>query len=209
MSNNYNVVFGFKWPEKTAVSSFRTSESTFPTTNFHIFVRASDCTIFSTNFTSALSPWLFYSPLEIFLQIVGILPFAFLWMVHAHALDIGINLKYTYRLLYWGGNLSTTFCVSVRPWLHSDIHMWVPSFWTLRILGNEIQGPSGTLLKEQDSSNLVQNMGHKGPVLRSRCDGPGRARTQIPFDSIQIQVAILRYSRICLSVCPKCSFRSL
>jgi hypothetical protein len=26
-----------------------------------------------------------------------------------------------------------TFCVSVRPWLHSDIHTWVPSFWTLRI----------------------------------------------------------------------------
>jgi len=24
-------------------------------------------------------------------------------------------------------------------------------------------------------------MGHKGPVLRPRCIGPGRARTQIPF----------------------------
>jgi hypothetical protein len=22
----------------------------------------------------------------------------------------------------------STFCVSVRPWLHSDIHIWVPSF---------------------------------------------------------------------------------
>jgi len=30
----------------------------------------------------------------------------------------------------------STFCVSVRPWLHSDIHIWVPSFWTLRILEN-------------------------------------------------------------------------
>jgi hypothetical protein len=28
---------------------------------------------------------------------------------------------------------------------------------------------------------LVQNMEHKGPVLRLRCIGPGRARTQIPF----------------------------
>jgi len=27
----------------------------------------------------------------------------------------------------------STFCVSVRPWLHSDIHIWVPSYWTLRI----------------------------------------------------------------------------
>jgi hypothetical protein len=30
----------------------------------------------------------------------------------------------------------STFCVSVRPWLHSDIHIWVPSFWNLRILEN-------------------------------------------------------------------------
>ena len=54
-------------------------------------------------------------------------------------------------------------------------------------------GPSGTLLKEQDirvlgvgaiwnfflkeqgSYNVVQNMGHKGPVLRPRYIGPGRA----------------------------------
>jgi hypothetical protein len=28
-------------------------------------------------------------------------------------------------------------------------------------------------------------MGHKGPVLRPRCIGPGRARTQTPFNSIQ------------------------
>jgi len=28
-------------------------------------------------------------------------------------------------------------------------------------------------------------MEHKGPVLRSRWIGPGRARTQIPFNSIQ------------------------
>ena len=30
----------------------------------------------------------------------------------------------------------STFCVSVRPWLHSDIHIWVPSFWNLRLLEN-------------------------------------------------------------------------
>ena len=34
------------------------------------------------------------------------------------------------------------------------------------------------MLKEQGSHNLVQNMGHKGSVLRPRCIGPGRARTQ-------------------------------
>jgi len=34
---------------------------------------------------------------------------------------------------------------------------------------------------EQGSFNSVRNMGHKGPVLRPRCIGLGRARTQIPF----------------------------
>jgi len=72
--------------------------------------------------------------------------------------------------------------VSVRPWPHSGICIWVPSFWTRRTLGYYAWGPSGTLLKEQGSYNLVQNMGHKGPV--PRCIGPGRARTQILFYSI-------------------------
>jgi len=40
------------------------------------------------------------------------------------------------------------------------------------------------LLREQGSFNLVQNRGHKGPVLWTRSIGPGRARTQIPFYSI-------------------------
>jgi len=43
--------------------------------------------------------------------------------------------------------------------------------------------PSGTLLKEQGSTNLVQNMGHKGPVLRPRCIRPGRAWIQTLFYS--------------------------
>jgi len=29
----------------------------------------------------------------------------------------------------------STFCVSVRPWPHSGIHIWVPSFWTRGTLG--------------------------------------------------------------------------
>jgi len=46
----------------------------------------------------------------------------------------------------------STFCVSVRPWRHSVIHIWVPSLWNLIILKNWVYGPSGTLLKEQGSS---------------------------------------------------------
>jgi len=40
-------------------------------------------------------------------------------------------------------------------------------------------GPFGTLAKEQGSYYLVQNMGHKRPVLRPRCIGAGRAQTHI------------------------------
>ena len=39
--------------------------------------------------------------------------------------------------------------------------------------------------KEQGYSNLVQNMGHKGLVLRTRCIEPGRARNQTSFNSVQ------------------------
>jgi len=47
-------------------------------------------------------------------------------------------------------------------------------------------GAIWNLDKEQGSSDLVQNMGHKGPVLRPRCSGSGRAQTQIPFNEIQV-----------------------
>jgi hypothetical protein len=67
--------------------------------------------------------------------------------------------------------------------LASLIHTWVPSFWTLGIVGNYIEGPSGTLPKEKGFSNLVQNMGHKGPVLRPRCIGPERLKPK--YHSIQ------------------------
>jgi len=37
-------------------------------------------------------------------------------------------------------------------------------------------------------------MGHKGPVLMSRCIGPGRARTQIPFNSIKFNGQLVERS---------------
>jgi len=30
--------------------------------------------------------------------------------------------------------LQSTFCASVKLWLHSDMQIWVPSSWTHRIL---------------------------------------------------------------------------
>jgi hypothetical protein len=70
-------------------------------------------------------------------------------------------------------------CTCIRQHTpHSDIYIWVPYFWTCRTLRYEVWGPSGTLLKEQGSCNLVQNMGHKGPVSRPWCIRPGRSRNQ-------------------------------
>jgi len=34
-------------------------------------------------------------------------------------------------------------------------------------------------------------MRHKGPIVRPRCIGPGRTRTQIPFSSIQVTICPL------------------
>jgi hypothetical protein len=67
-----------------------------------------------------------------------------------------------------GEEFSVHIFVSVRPWPHSGVRTWVPSFWTRRTLGYWVWGPSGTLVKEQDSYNQLQNMGHKGPALRPR-----------------------------------------
>ena len=49
-------------------------------------------------------------------------------------------------------------------------------------------GPTGALTKAQGSFNLVQDLGHKGPVLKTRCIGPGSTRTHI----------FLFYSVICI-----------
>ena len=63
------------------------------------------------------------------------------------------------------------------------MHIWVPSF----LDPEDIRKPSiGAIWNcaKGTGAPLVQNMEHKGPVLRPRCIGNGRARTQIPFNSI-------------------------
>jgi hypothetical protein len=64
------------------------------------------------------------------------------------------------------------FCVSVKPWRHPDILIWVPSFWTLRTLGGCVWERSGTLLKWQGCHDLGLVRGHKGPVKGLRASGP-------------------------------------
>jgi hypothetical protein len=53
-----------------------------------------------------------------------------------HLYTMGLSNNPTCRK--WGTEeeASGHICVSVRPWSHSDIYSWVPSFWTLRISGN-------------------------------------------------------------------------
>ena len=55
------------------------------------------------------------------------------------------------------------------------------------------------LVKEKGSSNLVQNMGHKGPALRPRCVGPGRARTQMLLNSIQVTL-VLKIAAVTITI---------
>jgi len=68
--------------------------------------------------------------------------------------------------------------ITILLWMYiNKLHKYLITF-------NECRGPSGTLIKEQGSYNLVQNGGNKGPVLRPRCIWPGRARIQTLFYSI-------------------------
>jgi hypothetical protein len=78
---------------------------------------------------------------------------------------------------YWGGNLSLR---SVYEALASLRYTYLGSFFLdledIWVLG---MGAIWNFAKGVGSYNLVQNMGHKGPVLRPRCIGPGRAWTHI------------------------------
>jgi hypothetical protein len=49
-----------------------------------------------------------------------------------------------------------------------------------------IQGVLKFECKTRVPKGLVQNTGHKGPVLRPRCIGPGRAQTHILFYTILV-----------------------
>ena len=74
---------------------------------------------------------------------------------------------------YRGGNIGAHI---VRVWGFSITQAYISGFlffWSRRTLGCWVWGPSGNLLKEQGSYNLVQYWEHRGPVLKPRCIGPG------------------------------------
>jgi hypothetical protein len=73
----------------------------------------------------------------------------------------------------------STFCVECEtfaPLRHAYLGSLFLDPEKIRVLG---MGPSGTLLREQGSYRLVQNMGaQRACQLRPRCIGPERDRTQ-------------------------------
>jgi len=52
-----------------------------------------------------------------------------------------------------------TLCVNVNPCLHPDMHILIPYVCTQRILRVKFWEPSGTLVKEQGSLDLVSLYG--------------------------------------------------
>ena len=88
---------------------------------------------------------------------------------HLHLM--GLSNNPTCRNVAQRRKPQSTFCVSVRPWLYSDIHIWVPSFWTLRILRVLSLGAIWNFCKRTGLPWPSIIMGHKGPVLRHRCIG--------------------------------------
>jgi hypothetical protein len=72
-----------------------------------------------------------------------------------------------------------TFRVSVKPWFHSYIHIWAPFSWTQRMLS--LKSGDHLELEQRNRAPLTwyQIMGHKVPVLRPRCFGTARTRTQL------------------------------
>ena len=61
-----------------------------------------------------------------------------------------------------------TFCVSVKLWLHLDMRVWGPSFWTHRTLRVDIWGGGGIWKfskKRQGSLELI--WATKGPSINA------------------------------------------
>jgi len=73
-----------------------------------------------------------------------------------------------------GRKSQPTFCVSVKPWLHSDTLIWAPFSWTQRKLGVKVWGEIWNFSKGTDLPRH-QIVGHKGPSSI----GTERARTPL------------------------------
>jgi hypothetical protein len=57
--------------------------------------------------------------------------------------------------------------------------IWVPFSWAQRTFKVKDGGPTGTLARNRAPLSWYQIVGQKGPVIRSRCIGTVRTRTQI------------------------------
>ena len=73
-----------------------------------------------------------------------------------------------------GTEEETSFHILSKVWSLGFTHTCISGF---RFLGHRgywesVWGPSGTLVKEQGSLDLVSDFGHKGPIIRPGASGP-------------------------------------
>lgn len=68
----------------------------------------------------------------------------------------------------------STSCVSVKLWLHSGMHIWVPLSWTQKMLS--VKSVGHLELQKKDRAPLI--MQHKGPVYRPWFKRQNRAARQ-------------------------------
>ena len=74
------------------------------------------------------------------------------------------------------------FCMSVKPWWHSNMPIWVSFSWTMKMLEVKDEGQYGTLLKERGFQYLdISLRGKKGLSKRSCYIGTERARTHLLY----------------------------
>jgi hypothetical protein len=74
------------------------------------------------------------------------------------------------------------------------------SFWIEIILGAESGGNQELLWKTRATTTLHQSKGHKGPVLRPRCNGTERAQTQLLLYSLLTVWYDTRTTRVCSKI---------
>jgi hypothetical protein len=79
--------------------------------------------------------------------------------LRSHPYVMRLCNKPTYKKCGTEEETSVYICTSVRIRLHSDMQSSVLSFWTLRILWIEVEGPSETVVNEQGSFNKVADYG--------------------------------------------------
>jgi hypothetical protein len=99
------------------------------------------------------------------------------------------------------------FCVSMKPWLHSNTRIWAPFSWTQRMLEVQVWEQSGTLVKDQGYHALdIRLWGEKGLPKGLGASGPKGLEPiyySILFYSILTRLLFVMYTKINSDTSPK------